>query len=58
MKNDDATRNAFSFIPSSLIPHPIQLIDMAQQLQLEVVTPERRVLSEAVDIDNHSRFER
>ena len=36
----------------AFIPHPSALIpqmDMAQQLQLDVVTPERRVLSEAVD---------
>ncbi len=32
---------------SSLIPHP--LITVADKIQLEVVTPERRVLSETVD---------
>ncbi len=37
-----------SYYPSSLIPHP--LITMAQQHQLEVVTPERRVLSESVEM--------
>ena len=37
-------------LPLTFIPPPFSLVDMAQQLQLEVVTPERRVLAEDVDM--------